>query len=135
MWDFATIAAKAYVAALSENVRRRSLTFKRQNGEWTSRAPIGYRNTTDESSGKRMIVVDPQRAPFVTRAFKLYSTGSYSVSGLARLLREEGLTNDLPPYNPLSSSMVHRMLQNSLAWCQPLAPRQSYRDESGLSES
>jgi DNA invertase Pin-like site-specific DNA recombinase len=112
MWDFATIAAKAYVAALSENVRR-SLTFKRQNGEWTSRAPIGYRNTTDEASGKRTIVVDPQRAPYVTRAFKLYSTGSYSVSGLARLLREEGLTNDLPPYNPLSSSMVHRMLQNS----------------------
>src|ERR1043165_9534196 len=101
MWDFATIAAKAYVAALSQNVRR-SLTFKLQNGEWTSRAPVGYRNTTDEATGKRTIVVDAQRGPLVARTFQLYATGSYSVSGLAKLMQDEGLTNNLAPFRPLS---------------------------------
>ena len=112
MWDFATIAAKAYVAALSQNVRR-SLTYKVQNGEWPTRAPVGYRNAVDEASGKRTIIVDPQRGPLVHRAFELYATGHYSISALAKLLRAEGLTNSIPPFRPLSVSRMHQVLQNT----------------------
>lgn len=112
MWDFATIAAKAYVAALSQNVRR-SLTYKLQNGEWTSRAPVGYRNVIDEGTGKRTVVIDPRRGPLVHRVFELYATGTYSIAALATLLREQGLTNNIAPFKPLSTSLVHRMLQNT----------------------
>jgi DNA invertase Pin-like site-specific DNA recombinase len=40
-WDFSVMGAKSYVLNLSENVRR-SLEYKRRNGEWGGKAPLGY---------------------------------------------------------------------------------------------
>jgi site-specific DNA recombinase len=37
-WDFSVIGAKAYVLNLAENVKR-SLEYKRRNGEWGGKAP------------------------------------------------------------------------------------------------
>ena len=45
-WDYSVIGAKTYVLNLSENVRR-SLDFKRRNGEWGGKAPLGYLNIRD----------------------------------------------------------------------------------------
>jgi DNA invertase Pin-like site-specific DNA recombinase len=39
-WDFSVMGAKSYVLNLSENVRR-SLEYKRRNGEWGGKAPLG----------------------------------------------------------------------------------------------
>ena len=44
-WDFSVMGAKSYVLNLSENVRR-SLEYKRRNGEWGGKAPLGYLNQT-----------------------------------------------------------------------------------------
>src|SRR6266576_4757483 len=45
-WDFSVMGAKSYVLNLSENVRR-SLDYKRRNGEWGGKAPLGYLNERD----------------------------------------------------------------------------------------
>jgi hypothetical protein len=45
-WDFSVMGAKSYVPKLSENVRR-SLEYKRRNGEWGGNAPLGYLNQRD----------------------------------------------------------------------------------------
>jgi DNA invertase Pin-like site-specific DNA recombinase len=45
-WDFSVMGAKSYVLNLSENVRR-SLEYKRRNGEWGGKAPLGYLNRRD----------------------------------------------------------------------------------------
>ena len=41
MLDFSVMGAKSYVLNLSENVRR-SFEYKRRNGEWGGKAPLGY---------------------------------------------------------------------------------------------
>ncbi len=64
-WDFSVVGAKAYTMNLSENVRR-SLEFKRRNGEWGGKAPLGYLNVRD-ANNKSLLVPDPERAPLGAR--------------------------------------------------------------------
>lgn len=110
MWDFSALAAKAYVASLSANVRR-SITWKINNGEWPSRFTVGYKSVPDPTRpGKNVGVVDEERAHYVTRIFDLYATGTYSVAGLAALMAKEGLTNSIPPFKPLTVSRLYRVL-------------------------
>jgi putative transposase len=42
VWDFSVLGAKMYVDSLRKNVKR-SLKYKRENGEWTHYAPIGLK--------------------------------------------------------------------------------------------
>lgn len=111
LWDFATLSAKAYVAALSQNVRR-SLQFKIKNGEWITKAPVGYRNVADPTTGKRVVIVDEERAHYVRRAFELYATGAYSIAALNVILCREGLTNNVPPFRPLGNNLIYLLLRN-----------------------
>src|ERR1700730_1867674 len=53
-WDFSVMGAKSYVLILSENVRR-SLEFKRRNGEWGGKAPLGYQNIRDANNKSALI--------------------------------------------------------------------------------
>ena len=60
----------------------------RRKGKCTYRAPIGYLNegTMDEKP------FDPERAPIIAKLFKLYATGDWSLSDLARYAGDNGLT-------------------------------------------
>src|SRR5262249_17307001 len=55
-WDFSVMGAKSYVLNLSENVKR-SLEYKRRNGEGGGKAPLGYLNARDPN-GKSPLVHD-----------------------------------------------------------------------------
>src|SRR6516225_10644649 len=91
-WDFSVMGAKSYVLNLSENVRR-SLEYKRRNGEWGGKAPLGYLNQRD-GNNKSTLIHDPERALLVRMLFEEYAKGCSPISGdLVRMAREWGLRN------------------------------------------
>src|ERR1700738_2623996 len=67
-WDFSVMGAKSYLLNLSENVRR-SLEYKRRNGEWGGKAPLGYLNQRDgnNKSTPRAIARSNHRSQFSIR--------------------------------------------------------------------
>ena len=87
-----------------------------EQGHFPGYAPVGYRNIV----GRRKIIVDDERAPFVIRAFNMYSTGDYSVDDVWERIRREGLTVRTPkreerdniPSRPISRADLWRMLKN-----------------------
>ena len=91
-WDFSVMGAKSYVLNLSENVRR-SLEYKRRNGQWGGKAPLGYLNVRD-ANNKSMLIHDPERAFLVRMLFEDYAKGCFSISGdLVQKARDWGLRN------------------------------------------
>ena len=68
--------AERTIAGLKERVRQ---------GLWAWSPPIGYRNTT---SG---LAIDKEKAPFVKKAFELYSTGNYTIRDIARMFNKWGI--------------------------------------------
>jgi site-specific DNA recombinase len=110
MWDYGVVGAKSYIVNLSSNVRRGNQQ-KLNSGEYTGDSPIGYLNYRDEHD-KSQIKVDQVRSPLIKQAFKQYSSGSYSIKQIADFLKENGLVSKTTAENPITSSGVHRMLQN-----------------------
>ena len=81
--------AKQYIDNLSEEVIK-GQTENAKEGIYPSTAPLGYLNT-DDGHGKRIIVVDEVRAPYIKRAFELYATGTYSALDICNLMYKDGL--------------------------------------------
>ena len=110
-WDYAVMGAKSYVLNLSENVKR-SLEYKRRNGEWGGKAPLGYLNRRDEN-GKSTLVLDPDRCHQVRMLFEDYARGTDSLSGdMVRKARQWGLTNKTRKGGDLSASQIQHILRN-----------------------
>jgi site-specific DNA recombinase len=110
-WDFSVMGAKSYVLNLSENVRR-SLEYKRRNGEWGGKAPLGYLNQRD-ANNRSVLVHDPERAYLVRMLFEEYAKGCYSISGdLVTMAREWGLRNKTRKAGVLSASQIQHILMN-----------------------
>jgi site-specific DNA recombinase len=110
-WDFSVVGAKSYVLNLSENVRR-SLEYKRRNGEWGGKAPLGYINARD-INGKATVIPDPERAVLVRMLFEEYAKGTNSISGnLARHAKQWGLRNKTRAGGTLSASQIQHILRN-----------------------
>jgi len=64
---------------------------KREQGIYTSKAPVGYLNLGQMEHKPQ----DPKRAPVIIKLFELYATGEWSMSALARWATEQGFT--MPP--------------------------------------
>jgi site-specific DNA recombinase len=66
---------------------------KAKNGGTLGIAKIGYQNIRINYEGRevRTIDIDPERAPFVKMAFKLYATGNYGFRELRDALTDAGL--------------------------------------------
>lgn len=107
MWDFNVMGAKAYISQLKENTKR-GLNKKIADGEWPTKAPIGYLNYTIDKQNK--IKVDNIRAPLVKKAFEMYSTGLYSVEEVWRRMKQAGLTNTKG--KPLDLNGMHKLIHN-----------------------
>lgn len=60
-----------------------------EKGIMPCKAPIGYINKRN-AEDKGIIVVDEKNAPYIKRAFELYSTGMYSYKTLGDELEKEG---------------------------------------------
>lgn len=61
-----------------------------EEGFFPGKAPTGYLNQRT-SKKKSKIVVDKEKAPFVIKAFELYSTGCFTFNSLAKNLQLMGL--------------------------------------------
>ena len=91
------LMAKNYIDNLSEEVRK-GLREKVAQGYYPQKAPVGYLNVKNQD-GKKIIIPDIQKAPFVKRLFKLYASGVYSVDELKKKLFDEGLNHNGKPYS------------------------------------
>lgn len=110
-WDFSVMSAKAYVLNLSDNVKR-SLEYKRRNGEWGGKAPLGYQNVRDHEN-KSVLVQDRERAFLIRMFFEEYATGTASISGdLVRKAKKWGLINKTRKGGYLSASQIQHILLN-----------------------
>jgi site-specific DNA recombinase len=100
------VLAKNFIDNLSEETAKGMLE-KAAQGHWPSTAPYGYRNNKET----RLVELDPEKAPYVKRAFELYATGIYSIKRLINKLQEEGYR--FRPSSPkASTSNIHHILTN-----------------------
>ncbi len=109
--------AEFYSNNLAHEVKKGMLQ-KVKNGGTPSKAPLGYKNVPfwDEHGREaRTVELDAERAPLITKAFKLYAKGSYTVRQLAYELATEGLTTlETPkiPSKPVTAARVNKILTN-----------------------
>jgi DNA invertase Pin-like site-specific DNA recombinase len=103
--------AKYYVDNLSEEVHK-GIREKLSRGEWPAMAPLGYRNVRDRSAPER-VVLDPETAPLVQRAFEYYASGEYSLAGLAKKLETEGLVGRYSSRRLTVGYLQDRILRNA----------------------
>jgi len=101
---------------------RDALIQKFREGWWPGgRPPLGYKNA--QVGDKRIIVIDKKVAPLMKEAFRLYSTGAYSLLELSRDMYEKGLT--ARGGKMLSDSSLQQHLSNTfyyglMSWGKPV---------------
>ena len=113
-WDMAVMFARSYVLQLSDNVKRKLESMKR-NGEWITKPPLGYKSVypteADKERRKRSdIVPDPDTSHLVKKMFELYASGT-SVERLAEKLGKMGL-NGSKNKKPIRPNVVYNCLTN-----------------------
>ena len=86
-WDMGVMFAKSYVTQLSDNVKR-STEQKRKNGEWSGKAPFGYKNV-DLQNGKKWVIPDDTNSQVVISIYQWYATSSYSMKEISQKLINE----------------------------------------------
>jgi DNA invertase Pin-like site-specific DNA recombinase len=97
--------SKYYVDKLSEDIKR-GIRQKLKCGIWPQYAPLGYLN--DHTS--KTIVVDPDKAPLVRKAFEMYATGHYTLRQVKAAMNDLGLTGKRS--GALSTANYQYILQN-----------------------
>ncbi len=107
IWNIKVSVAQYYIDNLSEEVRK-GQKEKIAQGWYPSRPPLGYISTGDK--GKRLHVIDTEKAPLIKKVFELYGTGIYSLEKVAQLIREEGLRSSNG--NQLNKRRVYEILRN-----------------------
>lgn len=110
MWSMGVIMAQSYVDSMKDNIRR-SFDQKIRLGEYVSKAPIGYLNKREEN-GRSIIMVDPVRGPLITKLFKEYATGLYTLSEMVTKAEAWGLYNNVRGNKPVIKSHFHCILNN-----------------------
>lgn len=126
VWNMGIAVAQHYTDVLSEKVRS-ALRTKRENGEWSGKAPIGYINTKEAISGKHTIIPDKERAFIVRKIFIEYATGSYSLNELRKKAKDWGLTNKGKRTKPLSTSQIHHIIKNPFYYGEMLMQGKLYQ--------
>lgn len=111
MWNISIALAQNYTDSLRDNVKR-SIAQKLKQGEWISKAPIGYMHIKNEFTGKSDIVPDPYRAHLVRKLFEYYAKGIHSFAEIAEFAKRIGLTNSRGNKGYLSKSHVEMILKD-----------------------
>lgn len=98
------VLAQYYSDAISDNVKRR-LEQKLRDGEWTGKAPFGYKNTNLDN-GRKWVEIDAYKAEIVRKAYEWYASGTESLITVKRKLESEyGI-------RLLNTSQLDRVLKN-----------------------
>ena len=87
-WDIEIILAKKFISNLSEEVKKGQAEKVRQ-GWLPTKPPLGYITMGDK--GKKVHVIDPEKAPFIRKMFELYATANYSTRSLVDEMYRLGL--------------------------------------------
>jgi site-specific DNA recombinase len=111
MHGIKVLMAKNYIDNLSEETRK-GMQEKAEQGMWPTMAPLGYRNVAGPDS-KRVIVIDADVGPIVSKLFEWYATGQYSLREVARKARDAGLVYRKSGAK-VPMSAVHSILRNRL---------------------
>jgi site-specific DNA recombinase len=107
MWNIYLAFAKKYTDNLREEAMK-GWTEKLAQGWMPAPPPPGYKTATED--GKKIHVVDDERAFLVVRAFQLYLHPEQNVSTIADEITRYGLVSRKG--RPLCRSAIHRMLRN-----------------------
>src|ERR687892_1971847 len=89
MHGIKVLMAKNYIDNLSEEARK-GQQEKAEQGIWPTKTPLGYLNVTGPD-GRKVIAVDPEVAPIVSRLFEWYATGEFALKEVAKKARAAGL--------------------------------------------
>lgn len=108
MHGIRVLMAKNYIDNLSEEIKK-GLKEKAEQGYCPTKAPFGYRNIT-RKDGKRIIVPDTETAPYIVRAYELYSKGALSYESIAEILTKEGFR---PNNKKCTKRNIELILHNS----------------------
>ena len=111
MHGIKVLMAKNYIDNLSEEARK-GMTEKAAQGFWPSLAPLGYRNVRNEA-GRKVIAIDAENAPIITRLFELCGTGNFSMKELAGKAGELGLRYRRSG-KPIGTSSLIYILRNRI---------------------
>ena len=111
MHGIKVLMAKNYIDNLSEEVRKGMLE-KAEQGLWPSAAPFGYLNVVGPD-GKKIIVINPDQGPIITRLFEWYATGNYSLKEIGAMARSAGLVYRKSQC-AVPVSTVHKILRSRL---------------------
>ena len=107
MFDIEVAVAKKMSNDISKKTQMGMLE-KAEQGLYPSNAPLGYKN----NKVTHLIDVDQEIAPFIKRAFSLFSSGSYSLAMLSNRLYNEGLRNRIG--NRLGKNALALILRNPI---------------------
>lgn len=111
MHGIKVLMAKNYIDNLSEEARK-GMQEKAEQGIWLTKTPLGYLNVTGPD-GRKVIAVDPEVAPIITKLFEWYATGEYALKEVAKKARAAGLVYKKSGA-PVPTSTVHSILRNRL---------------------
>ncbi|GAB4286026.1 MAG: hypothetical protein Kow0081_4050 [Candidatus Dojkabacteria bacterium] len=101
--------AQFYSANLGHEVKK-GIMQKVKNGWWPNNAPLGYENYGAKHDRKIRPREDARK--HIIRAFKLFSTGEYSISSLSDELRDSGFKSNNGQL--VSRSKIGKMLKNPI---------------------
>jgi DNA invertase Pin-like site-specific DNA recombinase len=108
-WDLQVFLAKQYLNRLQEdgvNTHR----YKLMKGEKSGQAPMGYINV-QQAGNKKWIEINAMHGYLMKEAFEKYSTGTFSVSAITKMLAEKGMRN--PKTGKVySNASIHNALRN-----------------------
>ena len=107
VWDMKVAIARFYTNNLSEEVKKGQIA-KLESGWIPCGLKFGYKTIGEK--GHKIHIPDENFAPFIKRAFELYSSGNYTVTKLTNTLQEEGMKSRSG--KQVCRSIVHSMLSD-----------------------
>ena len=110
IWNISIALAQNYTDSLRDNIKR-SIGQKLKQGEWISKAPIGYLNIRDPHTGKSDIVIDHERAHLVKKLFEEYAKGESSLAAIIALSKKIGLKNSRGKKGYITKSHIEKLLK------------------------
>src|SRR5450759_1764313 len=118
MHGIKVLMAKNYIDNLSEEARK-GMREKAEQGIWPTKSPLDYRNVAGPG-GKKIIAIDPEVAPIVSKLFEWYATGQYALKEVAQKARNAGFhyrrTGASVPISAVHSILRNRLYTGQFEW-------------------
>lgn len=111
MHGIRTLMAKNFIDNLSEETKK-GMNEKVSQGEYPSKAPLGYLNVHDPHTKKNIVIADEQNRALIQTLYSLYATGNHSLQSLIQTVTDMGLAANLPQGRTLNKTTTTKILQS-----------------------